>query len=65
LGWKLAEKWGTNIVLANSINIKYDDYKTMRKACTRNQDKLFDDIWSWKPKFEINDYVVWSGLGNQ
>jgi hypothetical protein len=26
LGWKLAEKWGTNIVLANSINIKYDDY---------------------------------------
>jgi hypothetical protein len=25
---KLAEKWGTNIVLANSINIKYDDYKT-------------------------------------
>jgi hypothetical protein len=44
LGWKLAEKWGTNIVLANSINIKYDYYKT-RKACTRNQDKLFDDIF--------------------
>jgi hypothetical protein len=29
---------------------------TMRKACTRNQDKLFDDIFGpEKPKFEIND----------
>jgi hypothetical protein len=28
-------KMGTNIVLANSINIKYDDYKLHRKACTR------------------------------
>jgi hypothetical protein len=62
LGWKLAEKWGTNIVLANSINIKYDDYKTWGKLVLETKIS-FSMIWSWKPKFEINDYVVWSGLG--
>jgi hypothetical protein len=56
---------GTNIVLANLTNIKYDDYKLRRKKlCTRNQDKLSMIYLVPKPKFEINDYKLWrSGLG--
>jgi hypothetical protein len=42
---KLAKLWATDIVLMRNIEISEDFYKEMRKACTAEQHKLFDDIF--------------------
>ena len=42
---KLAEKWATNIVLNKDTEISEEFYKEMRKACTSDQNILFDEIF--------------------
>jgi hypothetical protein len=42
---KLAEKWATNIVLNKDTEISEEFYKEMRKACTTDQNDLFDEIF--------------------
>jgi hypothetical protein len=42
---KLAESWGTTMVLGFSVNITEDFYKEMRESCTKDQHKLFDEIF--------------------
>lgn len=45
--WKerLASLWGTNIVLDKDIEITKENYLEMRKACTKQQNELFDTIF--------------------
>jgi len=42
---KLAEKWATNIVLNKDTEISEEFYQEMRKACTTDQNTLFDEIF--------------------
>jgi hypothetical protein len=42
---KLAEKWATNIVLNKDTEIPEEFYQEMRKACTTDQNTLFDEIF--------------------
>lgn len=42
---KLADQWGSNIVLGKEIEIKEEFYREMRAACTDAQNKLFDEIF--------------------
>jgi hypothetical protein len=42
---KLAEKWATNIVLNKDTEISEEFYQEMRKACTTEQNELFDEIF--------------------
>lgn len=53
---KLTELWGKDILLNNSAIIKEDFYKEMRRACTPEQNSVFDSIFGKdKPEFkEIN-----------
>ena len=45
--WKenLANKWSKDIVLGNEINVSEEFYQEMRKACTKSQHELFDEIF--------------------
>ena len=47
ISWKpnLALKWATNIVLNQDIEISEEFYQEMRKACTKEQNTLFDEIF--------------------
>ena len=42
---KLAEKWATNIVLNKDTEVSEEFYNEMRKACTADQNTLFDEIF--------------------
>lgn len=42
---KLAEKWATNIVLDKNTEISEEFYEEMRRACTTEQNTLFDEIF--------------------
>lgn len=42
---KLAKLWGESIVMGNDIPVTETFYKEMRKACTPDQNKLFDTIF--------------------
>jgi hypothetical protein len=42
---KLAEKWATNIVLNKDTEVSEEFYQEMRKACTTDQNTLFDEIF--------------------
>ncbi len=58
--WKdlLFNSWGKNIVLKKDINIPSENYQNMRKACTSEQHKLFDEIFGEDtPQFKIGDWV--------
>jgi hypothetical protein len=58
--WKdlLFNSWGKDIVLKRYINIPSENYQEMRKACTSEQHKLFDEIFGEdKPNFKIGDWV--------
>jgi hypothetical protein len=55
---KLAEQWGKNIVLDETITVSEEDYKAMHNACTADQHKLFDEIFgSNHPKDGIPMWV--------
>lgn len=54
----LFDKWGRDIVLKRDFEITNDDYKTMRKACSEAQHKVFNDIFGEdKPQFKVGDWV--------
>ena len=42
---KLTEKWAKNIVLKKDIEVSDSSYRIMRKACTEEQNKVFDKIF--------------------
>jgi hypothetical protein len=48
---KLFSWWGKKIVLKQEIQISENDYQTMRKACTDEQNKLFDEIFGKDDNF--------------
>lgn len=63
--WKelLFNSWGKDIVLKKDINIPLENYQNMRKACTAEQHKLFDDIFGEdKPNFKIGDWIMYDSL---
>jgi len=45
--WKsvLIDSWSKNIALTKNINVPESDYQDMRKACTKEQHQLFDEIF--------------------
>lgn len=43
---KLFDQWGVSIVFKTPIKIQEEFYNQMRKACTPDQHKLFDEIFS-------------------
>jgi hypothetical protein len=56
---KLAEKWATNIVLNKDTEISEEFYKEMRKACTSEQNTLFDEIFgSDEQLIKISDLEI-------
>jgi len=62
--WKgtLSERWGRHIVLKQSIAITEESYQEMRKACTSEQNELFDEIFGKdEPKFKVGDWVMYEG----
>jgi hypothetical protein len=42
---KLADKWAKEIVTKKPIEISEEFYQEMRKACTKEQNELFDQIF--------------------
>lgn len=56
---KLAKQWSTDIVLSNDIDITEEFYQEIRKACTKEQNELFDKIFGKdEPKYKIGDWVT-------
>lgn len=58
---KLAKLWGESIVMGNDIPVTETFYKEMRKACTPDQNKLFDTIFGKDEKLftaKKGDWVV-------
>lgn len=52
---KLANEWAKSIVLNEDIEVSDSFYKEMRKACTIDQHKLFDEIFGkYEPEFTSN-----------
>lgn len=62
---KLAAMWASNIVLNKQIEITEAFYKEMRKACTKEQHQLFDDIFGKdEPTYQYTDgELVWVKSG--
>ena len=71
---KLAEKWATNIVLNKDTEISEEFYQEMRKACTSDQNTLFDEIFGSDEQLIkisdleigeamiIHDNIPWNGM---
>lgn len=61
-GWKdtLFDKWGKQIVLKQEITIEEGFYQEMRKACTKPQYKLFDEIFGkdFQNPYKVGDFLV-------
>jgi len=55
---KLAEKWATNIVLNKDTEISEEFYQEMRKACTTDQNILFDEIFGDEQLINISDLEI-------
>jgi len=55
--WKetLANKWSRSIILDNDISISEEFYKEMIKACTKEQNDLFDEIFG--AEYKVGDYA--------
>jgi hypothetical protein len=57
---KLANLWSYNIIMRELIVVEETFYTEMRKACTAEQHKLFDEIFGKdikEPSYKIGDYV--------
>lgn len=60
-GWrlKLASVWGRDIALSQDIIIGGTSYKEMRRACTSEQHKLFDEIFGKdETEFKLGEKVI-------
>lgn len=58
---KLATMWANDIVLSKQIEIAESFYKEMRKACTAEQNALFDKIFGKdivECPYKVGDYIV-------
>ena len=56
---KLAEKWATNIVLNKNTEVSEEFYQEMRKACTTDQNDLFDEIFGKDEQLiSLNDLAI-------
>jgi hypothetical protein len=60
---KLIEKWAKNIVLREDVHVSDSSYRIMRKACTEDQNKLFDNIFG-SDKEDI-DLLEGKGIGDR
>lgn len=58
--WKanLAEKWAKEIVLQKEIEITEDFYQEMRKACTKEQNELFDKIFGIESPYKEGELIL-------
>lgn len=54
---KLASKWSMNIVLKRDVTISEEFYREMRRACTPNQNILFDKIFGIDNPYKVGDWV--------
>lgn len=53
---KLVTQWGVNIVINESVVVTEEFYKEMRKACDREQNQVFDEIFGKdKPEWSLKD----------
>lgn len=55
---KLASMWSKKIVLGKKVEISEDFYKEMRKACTSDQNKLFDEIFGKEDILSFNTLKI-------
>lgn len=53
---KLANKWAVDIVMEREISIQESFYQEMRKACTKEQHEVFDEIF--KEAVKVGDWVI-------
>lgn len=62
--WKerLLQDWNKELILKDFVMIEETFYKEMRKECTSNQHKLFDEIFG--KDFKIDDWVYVINGGN-
>jgi len=60
---KLIERWAKNIVLREDVHVSDSSYRIMRKACTEDQNKLFDNIFG-SDKEDI-DLLEGKGIGDR
>jgi len=56
---KLAKLWGESMVLNKYVEIPEEFYQEMRKTCTLEQHKLFDEIFGPEHKYKVGDWVVY------
>lgn len=56
---KLAKLWGESMVLNKYVEISEEFYQEMRKACTQEQHKLFDEIFGPQYNYKVGDWVVY------
>lgn len=52
---KLAKEWSVNILLNKNIEVSEEFYTNMRKACTKEQNLLFDSIFGSDTKCPYKD----------
>ena len=56
---RLANEWGKDIVCKRLIEISDNDYRTMRLACTKEQNEIFDQIFGRdEHSFNVGDYFT-------
>lgn len=58
--WKerLFTLWGKKIVLKQKVEISNNQYQEMRKACTIEQNKLFDNIFGKEVDYKVGDWMI-------
>lgn len=55
---KLLDMYAADLALNPNVNVSEDDYQKMRKACTPEQNALFDKIFGKdEPEFKAGDWV--------
>lgn len=55
---KLAQMWAKDICFKCQITVEEDFYQEMRKACTTEQNVLFDKIFGKEGKYKVGDWVI-------
>ena len=63
-GWRsrLSDKWGAELLRGGFVNIEEEYYKYMRKACTEEQNVLFDEIFGKdEEQFKAGDWITYIG----
>lgn len=61
---KLTEKF-SDFAFKDEIEVADDFYQEMRKACTSEQHRLFDEIFGAEQKFKVGDHVITKGYTDE